>query len=298
MIGRAECLVRYGWRVTEEAFVASTSEGPIAGYVGGSGTPLVLLHGGPAISDYMDMLGPEVDGWRAVRYQQRGLAPSALGGPFTVERHRADAIAVLDTLGIGEAVVLGHSWGGHLALQLGLFHPDRVAGLVIVDSFGAVGDGGVAGMGQHLIERLPPGSVAPFGEVAARLAGPDPTDADVLASLALLWPGYFAEPAEALPFPPQMRASLAGYAGTFASVAGYLADGFGEKLREVQAPTVFVLGASSPMPVSQGQQTAALMPAAEVNVIPGAGHLPWHERPGCVAAALARVRERAAEGAP
>ena len=132
----------------------------------------------------------------------------------------------------------------------------------------------VAEMGQHLIERLPPGSVAPFGEVTARLAGSDPADADVLASLALLWPG------------------------TFASVAGYLAGGSDEKLREVQAPTVFVLGASSPMPVSQGQQTAALMPAAEVNVIPGAGHLPWHEQPGCVAAALARVRERAAEGAP
>jgi len=64
------------------------------------------------------------------------------------------------------------------------------------------------------------------------------------------------------------------------------------------APTVFALGASSPMPVSQGQRTAALMPAAEVNVIPDAGHLPWHEQPGCVAAALARVRERAAEGAP
>jgi hypothetical protein len=56
----------------------------------------------------------------------------------------------------------------------------------------------VAEMGQHLIERLPPGSVAPFGEVTARLAGPDPADADVLASLALLWPGYFA-----VPFPPR-----------------------------------------------------------------------------------------------
>ena len=132
----------------------------------------------------------------------------------------------------------------------------------------------VAEMGQHLIERLPPGSVAPFGEVTARLAGPDPADADVLASLALLWPG------------------------TFASVAGYLAGGSDEKLREVQAPTVFVLGASSPMPVSQGQRTAALMPAVEVNVIPDAGHLPWHEQPGCVAAALARVRERAMGGPP
>ena len=38
----------------------------------------------------------------------------------------------------------------------------------------------VAEMGQHLSERLPPGSVAPFGEVTARLAGPDPADADVL----------------------------------------------------------------------------------------------------------------------
>ena len=132
----------------------------------------------------------------------------------------------------------------------------------------------VAEMGQHLIERLPPGSVAPFGEVTARLAGPDPADADVLASLALLWPG------------------------TFASVAGYLAGGSGEKLCEVQAPTVFVLGASSPMPVSQGQRTAALMSAAEVNVIPDAGHLLWHEQPGCVAAALARVRERAVGGPP
>ena len=59
---------------------------------------------------------------------------------------------------------------------------------------------------------------------------------------------------------------------------------------------MFVLGASSPMPVSQGQRTAALMSAAEVNVIHDAGRLLWHEQPGCVAAALARVRERAVGG--
>ncbi|HEU5271180.1 MAG TPA: hypothetical protein VFU36_14735 [Jatrophihabitans sp.] len=52
----------------------------------------------------------------------------------------------------------------------------------------------------------------------------------MLVSLALLWPG------------------------TFASVAGYLAGGSDEKLREVQALTVFVLGASSPMPVSQASR--------------------------------------------
>jgi pimeloyl-ACP methyl ester carboxylesterase len=91
-----------------------------------------------------------------------------------------------------------------------------------------------------------------------------------------------------------MRTSLEGYRETFASVAEQLAGGFGEQLRQLKVPAVFVLGGQSPMPLSQGQQTAALMPSAEVVVVPGAGHLPWHERPGCVAAALETIRERAA----
>jgi proline iminopeptidase len=280
--------------VAEDAFVAQTPEGPIAGHVSGSGAPLLLLHGGPALSDYMDMLYPETGGWRTVRYQQRGLTPSAVSGPFTVERHVADAVAVLDALGLERAVALGHSWGGFLALQLAASHPGRVAGLVIVDTLGAVGDGGVAEMGQHLVDRLSPAAAARFGEVAARLGGPDPTDADALESLTLLWPSYFADPAAALPFPPDMKTSLEAYTGTFASVAEHLADGFGAKLRQVQVAAVFVLGEQSPMPVSQGQQTAALLPAAEVVVGPGAGHQPWSERPGCVAAALAGIRKRAA----
>jgi proline iminopeptidase len=280
--------------VAEDAFVAQTPDGPIAGHVSGSGEPLLLLHGGPALSDYMDMVYPETQGWRTVRYQQRGLTPSAVSGPFTVERHVDDAVAVLDALGLERVVVLGHSWGGFLALQLAASHPGRVAGLVIVDPLGAVGDGGVAEMGQHLVGRMSPAAAARFGEVAARLGGPGPTDADALESLTLLWPSYFADPAAALPFPPGMKTSLEAYAGTFASVAEHLAGGFGGTLRRVQVPAVFVLGEQSPMPVGQGQQTAALMPAAEVVVVPGAGHLPWYERPGCVAAALAGIRERAA----
>lgn len=280
--------------MAEEAFVAQTPEGPIAGHISGTGAALLLLHGGPALTDYMEMLYPETEGWRAVRYQQRGLTPSAVSGPFSVERHVADAVAVLDTVGMGRAAVLGHSWGGHLALQLALARPNRVAGLVIVDPLGAVGDGGVAEMGQHLVDRMSSGSAAQFGKVAARLAGPGPTDADALESLSLLWPSYFADPAAAPPFPPDLKTSLEAYRETFASVNEHLAGGFSEKLREVQVPAVFVLGERSPMPLGQGQQTAALMPEAEVEVVPGAGHLPWHEQPGCVAAALAAVRARAA----
>jgi pimeloyl-ACP methyl ester carboxylesterase len=276
-----------------QAFTAAIPDGPICGTVSGSGQALLLVHGGPAVTDYLELLGSEVAGWRAVRYQQRSVPPSATNGPFTIEQHVADAVAVLDTLQIGRAVVLGHSWGGHLALQFALAHPDRVAGLVIVDGLGATGDGGLAEFSQHLSERRTPEIAARYVQLEARLNGPDPTDDDALESFRLDWPGYFADPATAPPMPPGLRVSLAGYAGAMASAAEHLAAGFAESLRDLRVPAVFVLGEKSPMPVSQGQQTAALLPVAEVTVVPGAGHLPWHEQPGCVAAALARIRELA-----
>ena len=62
-----------------------------------------------------------------------------------------------------------------------------------------------------------------------------------------------------------------------------------------RAPAVLVLGECSPLPVSQGLQVAALLASGEVNAIPGAGHLPWYEQPGCVAAALVTVRARATD---
>ena len=277
-----------------EAFSVTTPDGSIEGSFIGSGPPLLLLHGGPAMTDYMGMLDEETSGWRSIRYQQRGLPPSAVDGPLTVEGHVADAIAVLDSLKVGRAVVLGHSWGGYLALHLARTHPDRVAGLVIVDPLGVVGDGGAAEMGKHLRERLLPTAVEQYPAIEARLEGPDPADADMLASLRLIWPGYFADPAAAPPIPSYIRVSVAGYMATFASVAQHFADGFGEKLRDLRIPAVFVLGERSPMPVSEGEQTAALLPMAEVTVVPAAGHLPWHEQPGCVAAALGRIRELAA----
>jgi len=278
----------------ETGFTATTETGPIAGSHFGSGPALLLLHGGPALTDYMDMLAPELDGWRAIRYQQRGLPPSAETGPFTVEQHVADAVAVLDELGVDRAVVLGHSWGGHLALHLAVAHPGRVAGLVVVDPLGAVGDGGAAEMGEALASRLSQNTLIQLEAVNARLATPAAKDADALASLRLLWPAYFAEPAAAPPLPDGMRISLACYEGTFGSIVGHLEAGFGGRLKEITAPTVFVLGERSPIPVAQGEQTAALLPGAEVRVVPGAGHLPWHERPGCVADAAGWVRARTA----
>lgn len=277
--------------MSAEAFTASTSAGPIAGTVRGEGSPLLALHGGPGLSDYMEILSDELDGWRWASYQQRGLAPSVETGPYTVERHVADAVAVLDAVGFDRPVVLGHSWGGHLALHLAIAHPERVAGLVLVDPLGAVGDGGLGEHGQHLGERMSADSQQRYAEIAERLATAQASDADMVASMALLWPSYFADPPSAPPMPSFMKASIAGYAGTMASASEQLAGGLSEKVSGVTMPVVYVVGADSPMPLRQGQQTEALFPRSELHIVPGAGHLPWHEEPGCVSRALVRIAQ-------
>jgi pimeloyl-ACP methyl ester carboxylesterase len=276
--------------MTQTPFEVSTDTGPIVGWESGQGPALLFLHGGPGMSDYGDMLRPEVAGWRIVHYQQRGLRPSSADGPFTVEQHVADAVAVLDARGAGRAIVVGHSWGVHLALQLALAHSERVAGLVLIDGPGVTGDGGLAEMGRALAGRLLPGAPERMEQMAERMAGREPTDAEVTEQTALLWPGYFAEPATAPPWPPQMRVSVAAYTGTISSFFEHLAAGFGESVGAIKVPVIFILGARSPMPASLGEQAAALIPSAQVRVIPAAGHLPWLERPGCVADALASIR--------
>jgi proline iminopeptidase len=277
----------------EHAFMAHTDIGDITGMHDGDGFPLLLLHGGPGLTDYMGQLDAETRGYRRIRYQQRGTKPSTLDGPFTVARHVADAVAVLDALGIDRAIVAGHSWGGHLALQLALARPTRVAALLIIDPPGSDGDGGLPAAAAELEARILPSNRARADELTRYLATHAATEDDVTEVLALRWPGYYADPATAPPFPPAMRLSLRANAETIASLYEELGNGaFATALTTLTVPAAFVLGEKSPVPHRCGESTAATMPDAEVSVIAGAGHLPWHEHPGCVAAALERLRGR------
>lgn len=268
-----------------------TPTGQIAGFSSADGGPdLLLLHGGPGLSDYMDMLADETTGWRTIRYQQRGLAPSTLDGPFTVAQHVADAVAVLDGLNVPRAVVLGSSWGAHLALQLALAHPDRIRAVIAVDGLGADGDGGAAAMAEEQQRRLSPEGQARLAEVGQRLAQPDATDDDLLAALVTLWPGYFAKPDQAPPPPDTMRASLAGSSGTLPSMFEDMSSGaFADRLTRLNVPTVVMVGTESPIPNSGGEQIAGLIPNARLVKVDGAGHLVWVEKPGCIAAVLADI---------
>ena len=110
----------------------------------GSGEPVVFIHGaGPADSFLPLAIEPPLrDHYRVIRYHRRGSAGSSgVHGPVAVTRHAADCRALLGALGISKAHVVGHSYGGYVALQLAADAPEVVhtlglfeAGLLTVPS--------------------------------------------------------------------------------------------------------------------------------------------------------------------
>lgn len=256
---------------------------------------LLCLHGGPGLSDYLggpDGLGAEAEGWRLHTWTQRGVAPATTEGPFTVAQHVADSVAELDRLGLDEAVVLGHSWGGFLAAALVAAHPGRVRGLVLVDPLGIVGDGGFGAFGTEMLARTPEADRLRADELDRRAMSGEGTGADAVESLRLLWPAYFADPPSAPPM-PELRLGVQCYAETFEDVVAVLASGdLPTGAATYDGPVEVVFGEGSPMPAEAARTTAAAFPHGRATGVPDAGHFPWLEQPGCVAAALDRLRDR------
>ena len=201
-------------------------------------------------NDYSDWFAAELAGWDALRYTQRGVAPSVTEGPFTIEQHVSDALAVLDQHGVAAAMVLGHSWGGYLAMQLAARAPGRVNALVLADTLGAVGDGGLAGFVAELEARATPEALARIAELdELATTSKEQEAAAALEYFRLDWPGYFAVPADAPPVPDTVRVNPEGFGQTSASVAEAVERGdLPGMLSRFTGPVEVVAGECSPLP--------------------------------------------------
>ena len=249
------------------ALRVAVAGGSLAGSRVGKGEPALLLHGGPGLADYTgplaDELAPHFD---IGRYQQRGLVPSLEIGPYDVETNVRDAIAVLHALSVERVWLIGHSWGGHLAMHVALAAPDRVRGLIAINTLGAVADGGLSAMIAALRTRY---------EV---LYGRPPMSMTIEEGWAL----RFSDPAAAPPF-PGIAYSPSVLAETQRSVSQHFErQTLVRCLPQLKVPALFIHGRMDPLPVRASEQSAALMPLAGLHIIEDCGHFPWIEYPGVI----------------
>jgi pimeloyl-ACP methyl ester carboxylesterase len=265
-------------------------DGPlIGGRRAGSGPSVLLLHGGPGLGfDYLRDLAEELAQENDVAwYQQRGQEPSAAAPPNTVTADVGDARRVLDTLGWERAYVVGHSWGGHLALHVAEAMPERLLGVLAVDPLGSIGDGRWPEFDEELFRRTPEAMRARAREIDELAMAGAADDELALEGMRLVWAAYFADPERAPPM-PELRMASARSAEMVPSILAEL-PALEAGLPGIRVPVGFVHGSRSPMPVAASTDAAERIPGAWVEVVEGAGHFVWVEAPGAVRASLRRL---------
>jgi 3-oxoadipate enol-lactonase len=241
---------------------------------------IVLLHAAVAdLRAWDDVVPPLVDaGYRVVRYDARGFGESTTDDvDFS---NRADALAIMDALGIGRAALVGNSRGGQIAFDTAIEFPERVVAVVGVG----------AGLGGFEGEPTPE-EIAIFEEGEA-LESADEIDVDALVDLEMrVWLDGIGQPETRLPAAIRERfreMDAAIYAPM--RVTGrpiVLEPTAGARLGDLRCPVLAIAGA---LDVSDVAQTArhleANTPDARALIMPGVAHMIGMEAPNELAALL------------
>jgi len=216
----------------------------------GAGEPVVLLHGGLGSSeDWADQRPALAERFRVIAYDRRGHGrTAATPEPFDYDVMTADAVALLDELGLARARLVGFSDGGIVALLVALRRPDLVGRLVLIGA-----NTRPDGLEPRMRGRLESSDAASYPEryrVAFERLSPDGPDA---------WPAAFAQTRRLWLEEPHITE---------------------EQLATVAAPTLVVAGDRD---LIAPEHTVALFRAlprtARLAIVPGAGHDLPREQP-------------------
>ena len=184
--------------------------------------------------------------------------------PYLVSDMAADAVGLLDALGIARAHIIGGSMGGMIAQMVAAAYPDRVLSLTSI--FSTTGNPAV---GQATPEAMAVLTQRPTsGDEEAMVAH------GVRAEKVIGSPGYPADEAELTARVRRDFRRMNYPAGIARQMAAIIASGDRrEALKGITAPTMVIHGIDDPLvPVAGGRDTAATIPGARIVEIPGMGH--------------------------
>lgn len=245
----------------------------------GEGPPLVLVHGGA--SDGREWR-PQVEGlsdaFTVIAWDEPGAGASQdLPRDFGIDDYAEVLAGFIEALELAPAHVGGLSWGGTLALELYSRHPDRVASLILADTY--------AGWKGSL----------PADEVAARVAGARAILAAPPDEFEASLPGLFAaEPSPKAVAELEAIMADARPHGFRCLIEAMATCDLRELLPRIRVPALLIWGAQDARsPLRVAREFEAAIPGAELVVIEGAGHMSNLERPAAFNSAVRTFLARA-----
>jgi len=263
---------------------------PVAGgelhyEVRGDGPPIVLLSGGPGFGNYLQPVAETLaSGHRCILFDQRGTGDSQSEKPDTGSLTLANAIADLEALRVHLALdrwsLLGHSWGGMLAMAYATQHADRLDSLVLVDTGGPTLEF-VGPFGDTLAGRSTPEDVAALAKLDEPQAAAKDPDLAAKERMRVRFPAYFysrEKAAAAWPAFAKVPYSPTTFRALMADLQRQKFD-LRAGLAQVRCRTLVVHGRQDPIPASVVYEIRDAMPQLELRFIEKSGHFPWLEQP-------------------
>ncbi len=250
----------------------------------GSGTPVVLIHGLPGTAEDWEDVTPLLAGHRTIAIDRPGFGYSSGGYvPFAEQLETIDAL--LGKLHIVRPVLVGHSYGGTIALGFAERYPRQVRGLVLVDAAaGGTRPDGFEHLQAHVIKALQLPVIKQIANV---------TFSQLLRKVS-------AELAESEAFSPQpvnaahrrrvlaismTNGNLQALAAEYLAADGVIAQ-VDRGLGTIRIPSVVIQGdADKFVEPARGRRLAAMLPDARLEMVYG-GHMQPYDHPLAIAAAV------------
>jgi len=233
--------------------------------------PVVVLSNsmGADLRMWDGVVGPLSEHFRVVRYDTRGHGQSPEApGPYSMDDLADDHVALLDTLGVEKAHLVGLSLGGMMGMRLAARDPERVDRLVLLCTAAFLD------VGPAYTERA--------AQVRAQGTG------SVAEGVVSRWftPAYLEQHPDVREHHEAMCAatSAEGYAGSCEAIA---AMDLRPDLPQIKAPTLAIAGEDDPAtPPSYLREIADGVPDGRLVVVPDAAHLAAAQQPEAVTAAI------------
>ena len=251
----------------------------------GSGAPIIFLSGGPGFTvDYMVPVSEFVPAsYQRVFYEQRGTGRSKVATMtaenMTMEHVVADLEALRLHLKQERLFLVGHSWGGMLAMAYAAAHPDRIDRMILI------GPGGptlefAEWFNDNIRMRLRSEDLeAERYWTEAPKRGVDPDKAG-LEQVRAITPGYFFERAKGLAFASQLPDGTLTLRVN-ALLFGDMSTGYDSRpgLRQLDRPVLIVQGHQDPVGSKTAEDIRSAIKSSALTYLNQCGHFPWLEQP-------------------
>jgi len=242
----------------------------------GEGIPFVTLHGGPGMGSRAGdwaAFQPLTDTYRLISYDQRGNGESEGKEPYSHEQFVADLEALRQVLDLGKIILLGGSYGGHIALEYALRHPENLHALILRDT--------AASNRYHETSKkraLSSGLPMDEGRLERLFAGKVRDNDDFRESFAMIQPLYnvYYDPAEGEKRLAQIPFRYETHNWAFSRNQPHF-DLTG-RLHEITVPALVTVGRHDWItPLGASEEIAAKLPRSELMVFENSGHSPQLE---------------------